>query len=118
MTPISGFGRFLCRVLSVPVLLLAAPLNGAPPGTVSPRLIVDQFGYQSDMLKIAVLSDPQTGFNSAESYTPGNSIEVRRSDNNAVVFSGAPTVWNSGATHSQSGDKVWWFDFSSVKVWG
>ena len=77
-------------------------------------MIVDQFGYQSDMIKMAVLSDPQTGFNSAESYTPGNSIEVRRSDNNAVVFSGAPVVWNSGATHSQSGDKAWWFDFSEI----
>ena len=37
---------------------------------------------------------------------------------NTVVFSGAPTLWNGGAVHDQSGDRVWWFDFSSVQRWG
>jgi endoglucanase len=119
MTPYTGFGRLtLLAATATIALLITAPLVAAPPGTVSPRIIVDQFGYQSDMVKIAVLSDPQTGFNAAESYTPGSTIEVRVWGSNAVVFSGAPTVWNGGATHAQSGDKIWWFDFSSVKKWG
>jgi len=106
------------------LLLLAASalasLTGqaAPPGTATPRIVVDQFGYTSEMAKVAVISDPQTGFNSAEAYTPGASLEVRQWGTNAVVFSGARTAWNGGATHAQSGDKVWWFDFSNVKAWG
>jgi hypothetical protein len=79
---------------------------------------VDQFGYLPDIPKVAVISDPQTGFNAAESYTPGSALEVRTWGSDTVVFSGTPTAWNSGATHSQSGDKVWWFDFSSVTRWG
>jgi hypothetical protein len=31
-----------------------------------------------------------------------------------VVFSGAPAIRSGGATNSQSGDRNWWFDFSSV----
>ncbi len=108
--------RFL-RVLPLGVFL-SVSLQAAPPGTPTPRIAVDQFGYTSEMAKVAVISDPQTGFNSAETYTPGNTLEVRRWGSNTIVFSGACTAWNGGATHAQSGDKVWWFDFSSVKAWG
>jgi hypothetical protein len=79
---------------------------------------VDQFGYRPADPKIAVLSNPLTGFNSAESYTPGATLQVRRVPAGTVVFSGAPVAWNSGAEHAQSGDQVWWFDFSSVTTWG
>lgn len=37
---------------------------------------------------------------------------------NAVVLTTAPVSWNSGATDSSSGDKAWWFDFSSVTTPG
>src|SRR6185436_15525626 len=30
----------------------------------------------------------------------------------------APTTWNNGAEDSSSGDKAWWFDFSSVSTAG
>lgn len=109
-------GRLL-RFLAATVFLLPV-LQAAPPGTATPRIVVDQFGYTSEMAKVAVISDPQTGFNSADSYTPGATLEVRRWGSNAVVFSAARTAWNGGATHAQSGDKVWWFDFSAVKAWG
>jgi hypothetical protein len=75
---------------------------------------VDQFGYKTNHSKVAVISNPQTGFNASQSFTPSNTLEVRNASTNAVVFSGSPILWNSGATHSQSGDKGWWFDFSSV----
>ncbi|HBS13213.1 MAG TPA: hypothetical protein DEO36_11845, partial [Flavobacteriaceae bacterium] len=64
------------------------------------------------------MSNPQTGFNSGENFTPSSTLELRNAVNDAVVFSGAPTFWNSGATHSQSGDKGWWFDFSSITQTG
>jgi hypothetical protein len=38
--------------------------------------------------------------------------------NNALVFSGPATTWHAGATYTQSGDKLWWFDFSSVTTTG
>ena len=90
----------------------------APPGTFTLRIAVDQFGYLPDLPKVAVISDPQTGFNAAESYAPGATLEVRTWSSNTVVFSGAPVAWSNGLTHAQSGDKVWWFDFSSVTRWG
>jgi aryl-phospho-beta-D-glucosidase BglC (GH1 family) len=83
-----------------------------------PFIKVDQFGYLPDAKKVAVLSNPQTGFNASDSYTPGTVIEVRKVSDSSTVFSGAAVVWNSGATHGQSGDKVWWFDFSSLTGYG
>ncbi|HKQ76158.1 MAG TPA: glycoside hydrolase family 9 protein [Blastocatellia bacterium] len=88
------------------------------PGIVTERIAIDQFGYMPAMKKVAVISDPQAGFNESESYTPGDKLEVRRSGDNKIVFTASPTSWNNGATHDQSGDKVWWFDFSPVRCEG
>ena len=99
------------------VVFAAANLSAAP-GSQSEFIKIDQFGYRPNDQKIAVMSDPQTGFNAALSFTPGPTYEVRNWTTNAVVFSGTPVAWNGGATHSQSGDKVWWFDFSSVTTPG
>jgi serine protease AprX len=79
---------------------------------------VDQFGYRPLDQKIAVLSNPITGINQSGSYTPSATILLKDATTNATVFSAAPAIWNSGNTHSQSGDNVWWFDFSSYKTPG
>ncbi len=79
---------------------------------------LDQFGYRPDSKKVAVIADPITGFDAAQSFTPGNMYEVRRVFDDQSVFSSAPVSWNNGATHAQSGDKGWWFDFSAVTVPG
>ena len=63
----------------------------AAPGTFTLRIAVDQFGYLPDMPKVAVISDPQIGFNAGESYTPGSTLEVRTWGSNTVVFSGRPS---------------------------
>ena len=81
---------------------------------ITNHIHVDQFGYQTDATKIAVLSDPQGGFNGNESYSPGTTVELRNAINNSIIFSASPQVWNNAATHDQSLDKGWWFDFSSV----
>ncbi len=85
---------------------------------ISEHIHVDQFGYLPTSNKVAVLSDPQSGYNSTLSYTPGSSIELRNYLTDAVVFSAEATMWNNGETHGQSGDKGWWFDFSSVSEEG
>jgi hypothetical protein len=87
-------------------------------GQVSQFIHVDQFGYHLTAEKVAVLSDPQVGYNAALSYLPGTTLELRNATTNAVVFSAAIASWNNGNTHSRSGDRGWWFDFSSVTTPG
>lgn len=93
--------------------LLSFKLIGAP-ATIDDHIKVDQFGYPPDAQKIAVINNPITGFNAGDNFTPGSTYQVRNWSDDAVVFTGTATTWNSGATHSQSGDKVWWFDFSAL----
>lgn len=81
---------------------------------VTNRIHLDQFGYLPLTEKITVISNPQEGFNADESFTPGNQLHIRSAPDGATVFTGAPAPWNGGATHTNSGDQVWWFDFSSV----
>lgn len=83
-----------------------------------PLIMVDQFGYLPTANKVAVLADPQKGFNASLAYTPGSKLEVRRAADNGVAYTAAPTKWNSGTTDAVSGDKAWWFDFSSVQASG
>lgn len=83
-----------------------------------PVIKVDQFGYATNAYKIAVLSDPQSGYNESDSYTPSSLVALKNSLSHSVVYTGSPVQWNSGATHSQSGDKVWCFDFSSFSTPG
>ena len=94
------------------------PVCYAQPGTQSDFIKIDQFGYKTDAEKVAVLSNPEIGFNAAESYSPGSILEVRSSDTDALVFSALIQQWNGGAIQTQSGDLGWWFDFSSVQTTG
>ncbi len=68
------------------LLALCIGALAAPPGTYTKRIAVDQFGYAPDMIKVAVISDPQTGFNAAEGYTPGANLEVRSWPDHTAVF--------------------------------
>lgn len=86
---------------------------GSP--TIDPHFHVDQFGYQPLAKKMAVISNPQTGYDAGSPFTPGSICQIRNAATGQVVFQGAPVAWNGGATHTQSGDKIWWFDFSAVR---
>lgn len=85
---------------------------------ISDFIHVDQFGYLPDAEKVAVISNPINGFNSAASYEPGDMLEVIRASDDQVAFTGSPTIWNNGNTQSQSGDQGWWFDFSALTSTG
>ncbi|MFI5204830.1 MAG: glycoside hydrolase family 9 protein, partial [Flavobacteriales bacterium] len=101
------------------MLFACIPVTGwASPANITDFIKVDQFGYLPTGQKIAVISDPQTGYNSAQSFTPGTTYEVRDWNTDAMVFTGSPVVWNAGATQTQSGDNAWWFDFSSFTTPG
>ena len=103
--------------LTISACLIQNTASAAPP-VVDNHIKVDQFGYRTADKKIAVISNPVTGYNSSSPFTPGSNYQVRRWSDDAVVFSGSPVIWNSGATQSQSGDKAWWFDFTSVTTPG
>ena len=79
---------------------------------------VDQFGYLPGSKKIAVIRDPQTGFDAAEDYVVGGTYVLVNKNTNEQIITGAPVPWNGGATDISSGDKVWWFDFSTVTAPG
>ena len=80
---------------------------------VTGHIHVDQFGYLPDEDKVAVISAPVHGYNSDDHYAPGNSLELRKRDGGAVVFSGPAKPWNGLKVHEDSGDRGWWFDFSA-----
>jgi len=83
---------------------------------ISEFIHVDQFGYLRDSDKVAVISNPEVGFNSNKLYSPGDIFEVRKAENDEVVFSESITAWNGGGLHAQSGDRGWWFDFGAVTI--
>lgn len=96
----------------------APPLTGVSAIPVTPFIVVDQFGYLPTAQKIAVLRDPQTGYDATFSFNPSTSISLVNTETGNVIVSAAPVLWNSGNTDATSGDKVWWFDFSSVTTPG
>ena len=98
------------------LLLSASSIAATPP--VDNHIKVDQFGYRINDRKVAVITNPITGYNNSSPFTPGSNYQVRRFNDDGVVYSGIITSWNGGATHSQSGDKVWWFEFTSFNISG
>src|SRR5512133_1734859 len=108
--------RPLALAAGAAALLVSAVTSAA---TVSQQIIVDQFGWRANApRKVVIFADPVSGQNSAVAYTPGTSFQVRRASDNATVFTGTITSWKSGTTHTQSGDKVWYGDFSSYTTPG
>lgn len=115
-TPASKPASSTPTTSSVASVAASSVASGAP--TISGFIVVDQFGYLPDVKKIAVVRDPQTGYDAALSFTPGATYQLVNLDTNAVVLSGSAVSWKSGATFDAAGDKAWWFDFSSVTTPG
>lgn len=92
----------------------------APPGTTE-FIRIDQFGYLQNARKVAVIVSPQVGLNAGTPFNASigpNQYQVRRWTDDAVVFMGTLQTWKDGVTQAQSGDKGWWFDFSTVNTPG
>jgi len=97
-----------------------APRGVTIPGlpAVTGHIHVDQFGYLPDASKVAVISDPQRGFNAGDHFAPGPQLEIRAAAGGAVVFRGAPALFADGQIDAISGDRGWWFDFTAVRAPG
>jgi len=115
----AGFARLAAAALAA---LAGVPgLTVAAPAVTTPHIKVDQFGYLPAAAKVAIVVDPQAGYNAAEAFSPGtgvNQYQVRRWVDDVVVWSGTLQPWRAGATHAQSGDRGWHLDFSAVATPG
>ena len=118
-------GKLMKRALLLSLALAALALpattspvwaqDDAPP---TPFIVVDQFGYLPDAQKIAVIRDPEVGFDNGWDFTPGAVYQVIDSKTQAVIYEGKPVAWNNGAVDPSSGDHAWAFDFTSVTAPG
>lgn len=79
------------------------------------HIVVDQFGYQPGLAKVAVLARRELGWNTGEPYEPGKQLEVKKWTDGSTVFKGPAVAWKDGALDERSGDRGSWFDFSSVR---
>jgi len=82
---------------------------------VTGHIHVDQIGYLPEATKVAVISDPQQGFNAGDHFVPGPQLEIRAAADGAIVCRGAPELFDRGRTDAVSGDRGWWFDFTAVR---
>jgi len=85
---------------------------------ISKYIVIDQFGYRPDAKKVAIIRDPQIGFDATESFTPGPVYTVVNKQTGVQIATAAPVKWQGGTTDASSGDKVWWYDFSSITATG
>ncbi|GHV55591.1 hypothetical protein FACS1894182_00140 [Bacteroidia bacterium] len=109
--------KIFCRsiVQGLWIVLLPIALQGQ---TVSPNILIDQFGYLPNSVKTAVIKNPKTGSDNNQPFIPGSVYRVINIQNSQPVFEGKPALYNTGATDTPSGDQIWWFDFSTVSVPG
>ena len=105
------------KILLVFYMCLFSGVYASPTVTVQ-FIKIDQFGYRPNDQKIAIIANPIVGYNNTTTFSPGSSYQVRDWTTNAVMFTSSITAWNSGSVQTQSGDKVWWFDFSSFTTPG
>jgi endoglucanase len=92
-------------------------LTIGPNGPI-PAIVVDQFGYLTKSKKIAVIRDPQVGYDSSAKFEPSKSFALIELPTGKVVKRAPPTPWSGGMTDQASGDQAWWFDFSDVEAPG
>lgn len=81
-------------------------------------IVVDQFGYLPGSRKVAVIRDPQAGFDAAESFTPGEYYAVVHAATGEKVYRAPISAWKWGATDESSGDRAWHFDFTELRETG
>src|ERR1700754_4601865 len=46
--------------------------------TLNAHLLVDQFGYRNADPKVAVIRNPHTGYDSADTFAPGSTYQLRK----------------------------------------
>lgn len=108
------------RILSslAALMLVACSPASQSVSAQTPPIIVDQFGYLPALDKIAIIKDPKVGFDSRLSFSPGQRYAVVNRSTGQVVYTGQPVPWKNGKIDESSGDRIWHFDFSTVRTPG
>ena len=101
----------MIRTFTISIFLLLSSISYAQE---IKQIKVDQFGYTTNSQKIAIISQAVTGFNAPQNNTPADTLNVLNYFTDEIVFTDKIQAWGNGSSHSQSGDKVWWFNFSSI----
>ncbi|NEQ42744.1 MAG: glycoside hydrolase family 9 [Leptolyngbya sp. SIOISBB] len=86
-----------------------------------PSILVDQFGYRPGDAKVAVIQQASATTEDDPSLYAHltDTFQIVRVDNPAApVYTGQAELWEAGKIHPQSGDRVAWFDFSTVQTPG
>ena len=110
--------RFLACIAAIIIMAACAPASQTASAQTAPPIIVDQFGYLPSLNKIAIIKDPKVGFDAGRSFVPGRRYAVVNRSTGQAVFTGQPRPWKNGKVDDASGDRVWHFDFSSVRAPG
>ena len=110
--------RSLIQTALALALAFAAPAKAADDAPPTPFIVIDQFGYLPAMQKVAVIRNPETGFDAGWNFTPGAVYQVVDVKTGAVVYEGKPVMFRDGAVDAASGDHTWRFDFSAVTAPG
>ena len=94
---IQGQAKFgFCGVIAATLLIFgpiasAAEAERSPSPSAAgavrfdPHILVDQFGYRPADPKVAVIRNPQVGYDHADQIAPGPRYEVRRAEDGAVL---------------------------------
>ena len=104
--------------VSFGLLLLAVLGCSLSAQELSKYIVVDQFGYLPDSRKVAVIRDPQAGFDAGESFSPGGWYCLVNAVTGEKVYRAGLLQWNKGATDPSSGDRAWHFDFTRITETG
>jgi len=104
------------RLVGITLCLFA--VAGLMAQDISKYIVVDQFGYRPDSRKVAVIRDPQVGFDAEETFSPGGWYSVIDARTGELVFRSEISVWGGGKTDGSSGDRAWQFDFSELSIPG
>jgi hypothetical protein len=103
--------------LEFPDPMVAVSFGAKVSGPI-PAIVVDQFGYLTQSRKVAVIRDPQVGYDSSAKFEPSKSYALIELPTGKIVKTAPPIAWNGGSTDQVSGDEAWWFDFSEVEAPG
>lgn len=90
------------------IAISAASCSGGSqtPEAKESQVLVDQFGYRPEDPKVAVVIGHPDG---SQPY------ELKNVETDQVIDVITPVKWGNGAVHSQSGERAWWVDFSSIE---
>ncbi|MBV8804722.1 MAG: hypothetical protein JO042_06735, partial [Sinobacteraceae bacterium] len=77
----------------------ASSISGGPASrevAFDRHILVDQFGYRPADVKVAVIRVAVQGYDAGEKFSAGETYQVRRAEDGAVVLSGKLVPWKGG----------------------